>query len=93
VGKGAYSADKDTVYMSCDLLNSDSTEAKSILTEEVDHAIDFRINAQDAKGDGVIYSSRLGFRSNSTLYSLPGGVAIPCNSPAITRHCALPRNE
>ncbi|RUM93656.1 MAG: hypothetical protein DSZ28_07310 [Thiothrix sp.] len=54
MGKGAYSADKDTVYMSCDLLNSDSTEAESILTEEVGHAMDSRINAQDAKGDGVI---------------------------------------
>jgi len=29
----------------------------------------------------------------STLYSFPGGVATPCNSPAITRHCALPGNE
>jgi len=38
VGKGTYSADKDTVYMSRDLLNSDSAEAESIPTEEVDHA-------------------------------------------------------
>ncbi len=39
----------------------------------------------------LIYSSRLGFRSNSTLYSLPGSVAIPCNSPSL--HLATERIE
>ncbi len=39
------------------------------------------------------YSSRLDFSSNSTLYSPPSGVAMPCNNPAITRHCTLSGNE
>jgi len=57
VGKGAYSTDKDTVYLSRDLLNSNPAEAEKVLTEEVGHAIDARINAQDAKGDeGDIFS-------------------------------------
>jgi len=57
VGKGAYSADRDTVYLSRDLLNSNPAEAEKILTEEVGHAIDAKINVNDAKGDeGDIFS-------------------------------------
>jgi len=36
---------------------------------------------------------RIGFRGNCTSCSPRGGVAIPCNSPAITRHCVLSQNE
>ena len=57
VAKGAYSTDKDTVYLSRDLLNSNPVEAEKVLTEEVGHAIDAHINTQDAKGDeGDIFS-------------------------------------
>jgi len=56
-GKGAYSAEKDTVYLSRELLNSDPAEAEKILTEEVGHALDAQINTNDAKGDeGDIFS-------------------------------------
>jgi vacuolar-type H+-ATPase subunit H len=54
---GAYSAENDTVYLSRELLASSQANAEKILTEEVGHAIDNRVNVQDAKGDeGDIFS-------------------------------------
>ena len=56
-GLGAYSEDNDTVYLSRDLLASNPGRAEEILTEEVGHALDARINVNDAAGDeGDIFS-------------------------------------
>jgi len=56
-GMGAYSKDNDTIYLSRDLLASDPAKAEEILTEEVGHALDARINTSDAAGDeGDIFS-------------------------------------
>jgi len=33
------------------------------------------------------------FSKICTPYSRHVSVAIPCNKPAVTRHCALPQNE
>ncbi len=56
-GMGAYSTDNDTIYLSRDLLASDPAKAEEILTEEVGHALDARINTSDAAGDeGDIFS-------------------------------------
>jgi len=56
-GLGAYSKDGDTIYLSRDLLMSDPAKAEEILTEEVGHALDARINTSDAAGDeGDIFS-------------------------------------
>ncbi|MET0052405.1 MAG: hypothetical protein ABW095_15195 [Candidatus Thiodiazotropha sp.] len=57
VGLGAYSQAEDTVYLSRDLLTNDKAKAEKILTEEIGHALDARVNIQDAKGDeGDIFS-------------------------------------
>lgn len=57
VGKGAYSAANDTVYLSRALLAANPAEAERILTEEVGHALDTRVNVADAAGDeGEIFS-------------------------------------
>jgi hypothetical protein len=57
VGLGAYSKENDTVYLSRELLSTDKATAEKILTEEVGHAIDTRVNVNDAKGDeGDIFS-------------------------------------
>jgi len=56
-GLGAYSKDNDTIYLSRELLASDPAKAEEILTEEVGHALDARINLSDAAGDeGNIFS-------------------------------------
>ncbi len=57
VGRGAYSQAKDTIFLSRDLLRSNPAMAEKILTEEIGHSIDARINVNDAKGDeGDIFS-------------------------------------
>ena len=48
---GAYSSDNDTIYISRQLLTSDPDKAVAILTEEVGHGLDARLNASDAAGD------------------------------------------
>ncbi|MEJ2613039.1 MAG: zinc metallopeptidase [Candidatus Thiodiazotropha sp.] len=54
---GAYSKENDTVYLSKELLNSNPAMAEKVLSEEVGHAIDTRVNVSDAKGDeGDIFS-------------------------------------
>lgn len=60
MGLGAYSKDKDTVYLSRDLLLSDPAKAEAILSEEIGHALDVRLNTSDAAGDeGDIFSRLL----------------------------------
>jgi len=51
VALGAYSAETDTIYISRELLNSDPERATQILTEEVGHALDARLNDADSAGD------------------------------------------
>ena len=59
-GLGAYSKDNDTIYLSRELLASDPAKAEEILTEEVGHALDARVNTSDAAGDeGDIFSKLL----------------------------------
>lgn len=58
---GAYSKDNDTIYISRELLASDPAKAAQILTEEVGHALDARLNTSDAAGDeGEIFSRLAG---------------------------------
>lgn len=60
VGRGAYAKDSDTLYLSRELLLSDPAAAGRVLTEEMGHAIDARINVQDAAGDeGDIFNALL----------------------------------
>jgi len=51
VGNGAYSKDKDTIYLNADLVKSNPSAAAKALTEEVGHALDARVNTSDAAGD------------------------------------------
>jgi len=56
-GLGAYSKENDTIYLSRDLLTEDPVKAEKVLTEEIGHALDARINLADAAGDeGNIFS-------------------------------------
>ena len=58
---GAYSKDNDTIYISRQLLESDPQKATEILTEEVGHGLDARLNTSDAAGDeGDIFSRIVG---------------------------------
>jgi hypothetical protein len=58
---GAYSKDNDTIYISRQLLQSDPDKATQILTEEVGHGLDARLNTSDAAGDeGDIFSRLVG---------------------------------
>ncbi|ASJ70494.1 hypothetical protein [Granulosicoccus antarcticus] len=58
---GAYSKDNDTIYISQQLLDSDPSKAIDILTEEVGHGLDARLNTSDAAGDeGDIFSRLVG---------------------------------
>lgn len=50
-GLGAYSAENDTIYISAQLLESDPDMAAQILTEEIGHSLDARLNTSDAAGD------------------------------------------
>ena len=57
VGSGAYSKSNDTIYISKDLVTSNPSAATRVLTEEVGHAIDARVNTVDAAGDeGSIFA-------------------------------------
>ena len=58
---GAYSKDNDTIYISRELLASDPDKAAQILTEEVGHGLDARLNTSDAVGDeGDIFARLVG---------------------------------
>jgi len=60
-GLGAYDAAGDTIYLSRELLEGDPSKAVEILTEEVGHGLDARLNASDAAGDeGDIFSRLVG---------------------------------
>ena len=56
---GAYDASSDTIYLSAELLAGDPARAVDILTEEVGHAIDVRVNESDSLGDEGELFSRL----------------------------------
>ena len=61
VGLGAYDSASDTIYLSEELLAGDPQKAVNILTEEVDHAIDTRVNTSDSAGDeGELFASLVG---------------------------------
>lgn len=63
---GAYSKDADTIYISRQLLLSDPAKAAQILTEEVGHSLDARLNQSDAAGDeGDIFARLVGGESIS----------------------------
>ena len=54
---GAYSAETDTIYLSRELLAEDPGRALEILTEEVGHGLDARLNETDSAGDeGEIFA-------------------------------------
>jgi len=56
-GLGAYSAETDTVYLSRALVADDPAKAVSVLTEEIGHGLDARLNVADSAGDeGEIFS-------------------------------------
>ena len=58
VGQAAYSQDRDTIYLSQSVLEADEETALRILTEEVGHALDARLNSTDALGDeGEIFAA------------------------------------
>lgn len=48
---GAYSKDNDTIYLSRQMVAEDPDKALQILTEEVGHGLDARLNTSDAAGD------------------------------------------
>ncbi len=70
VGRGAYSQSKDTIFLSRDLLRSNPAMAEKILTEEIGHSIDARINVKDAKGDEGDIFSRLSHGENISTEEL-----------------------
>lgn len=58
VAMAAYSQGRDTIFVGQDLLEADIEETLRILTEEVGHALDARVNLVDAEGDeGAIFSA------------------------------------
>jgi Calpain family cysteine protease len=75
---GAYASKTDTIYLSQSFVERNARnigEIKSVLLEEIGHAVDFRINQQDAIGDeGAIFQRvAQGFSiSDSELASLRG---------------------
>jgi Ca2+-binding RTX toxin-like protein len=54
---GAFSADRDTIYLSQSLVDSGDIEnISAVILEEMGHAIDVRVNAQETPGDeGAIF--------------------------------------
>ena len=48
---GAYDAAGDVIYLSRELVDGDPGKAAAILTEEVGHGLDARLNESDAAGD------------------------------------------
>ncbi|MBX2884910.1 MAG: hypothetical protein KTR32_33450 [Granulosicoccus sp.] len=58
---GAYSKDSDTIFISKQLLESNPEKAAAVLTEEVGHGLDARLNTEDAAGDeGNIFARLVG---------------------------------
>ena len=56
-GLAAYDATNDRILLSRDLLNGDSGTALDLLTEEVGHALDARLNSRDTAGDeGAVFA-------------------------------------
>lgn len=49
--QGAYSEQNDTIYISRDTLKGDPETAVTVLTEELGHALDARLNSVDTAGD------------------------------------------
>ena len=61
IGMGAYDSSSDTIYLSKELLAGDPQKAVDILTEEVGHAIDTRVNTSDSAGDeGELFAKLVG---------------------------------
>jgi len=61
VALGAYDSASDTIYLSEELLAGDPQQAVDILTEEVGHAIDTRLNTSDSTGDeGELFAKLVG---------------------------------
>jgi len=57
---GAYSAETDTIYISSEVLENDPHRALEIMTEEVGHGLDARLNETDSAGDeGDIFARLL----------------------------------
>jgi Ca2+-binding RTX toxin-like protein len=54
---GAFSTDRDTIYLSQSLVDSgDIEQISAVILEEMGHAIDVRVNAQETPGDeGAIF--------------------------------------
>jgi len=66
VALGAYDSASDTIYLSTQLLEGDPEKAVDILTEEVGHAIDTRVNNTDSAGDeGELFAKLVGGESLS----------------------------
>jgi len=60
-GLAAYDSESDTIYLSKALLAGDPKKAADVLTEEVGHAIDARVNTSDSAGDeGELFSKLVG---------------------------------
>lgn len=56
-GLGAYDAAGDRILLSRDLVEGDSDLALAVLTEEVGHALDARLNVADTAGDeGAVFA-------------------------------------
>ena len=56
-GLGAYDAGGDRILLSRDLVEGDPDLALDILTEEIGHALDTRLNAHDSAGDeGAVFA-------------------------------------
>jgi len=66
---GAYSKDDDTIFLSRELL-ADPEKAEKVLTEEVGHALDARINTSDAAGDEGNIFARLSYGENISASEL-----------------------
>jgi len=63
-GSGAYSKSNDTIYLNEDLVASNPSAAAKVLTEEVGHAIDARVNISDAAGDEGSIFAKLSYGEN-----------------------------
>jgi len=61
VALGAYGKDIDTIFLNRDLLRADPAKAEKILTEELGHALDARLNVNDAAGDEGNIFARLSY--------------------------------
>ncbi|WP_157736128.1 hypothetical protein [Granulosicoccus antarcticus] len=56
-GMGAYDASNDRILLSKELLNGDAGQALDVLTEEIGHSLDARLNTSDTAGDeGAVFA-------------------------------------